>query len=90
MRSFELKNGKVFHHGDAVTCMIYDVEILDARISINRDGEAFLCQDKVHGAYTPDKFGYQMSWAIGNNADGTTFDSVTHLSLLIEQDYEIF
>ena len=65
-----------FKHGDRVKCTIKGTEIDDARISINKDGTPFICQDKKDGWDAEDKLGYQYSWQLN---DDFTYDDFTNL-----------
>lgn len=63
-----------FKHGDRVKCTIKGTEIDDARISIDKDGTPFICQNKEDGWDAADKLGYKYSWALNeefNNRDVT-------------------
>jgi signal peptidase I len=51
-----------FEHGQMVRAVIDGTKIDDARISIDKDGRMFLCQNVKDGAYADDKLGYQYSW----------------------------
>ena len=72
---------QTFKHGDRVTCTILGIDIEDARISINANGEPYICcNDKcaVTGFNADDKLGYKYSWML--NPDFTISD-VTNLRL---------
>ena len=66
----------MFKHNQKVTCEIDGKKITDARISINADGDPFICQNKKNGSYTENKLGYKYSW--GLNRDFTN-QNVTNL-----------
>ena len=53
-----------FKHGDRVKCTIDGTEIDDARISIDKDGTPFICQDKKAGWKADDMLGYKYSWIL--------------------------
>jgi hypothetical protein len=53
-----------FKHGDRVKCTIKGTEIDDARISIDKDGTPFICQDKKAGWKADDMLGYKYSWIL--------------------------
>lgn len=53
-----------FKHGDRVKCTIKGVDIKDARISIDKDGTPFICQNKKAGWIADDKLMYKFSWAL--------------------------
>ena len=53
-----------FKHGQRVTCEIDGVKIDDAKISIDKDGEVFICQNKYDGDEPEDKLGYKYGWKI--------------------------
>jgi len=56
-----------FKHNDRVTCKIHVTEIKDARISIDKDGTPFICQNVKCGVYTEDKLGYKYSWRLSKD-----------------------
>ena len=74
-----------FKNGDRVTCIIYDTEILDARISIDQDGTPFICQNLMHGVTANDKLGYKYSWMLAKNF--TQLD-VTNLKLVETKSWD--
>lgn len=53
-----------FTHGQRVLCTIDGTEITDAKISINKDGTPFICQNEWDGNDAEDKLGYQFSWSL--------------------------
>lgn len=53
-----------FRHGMKCTCEIDGTKITDAKISINRDGQVYICQNKENGATATNKLGYKYSWLI--------------------------
>lgn len=61
-----------FKHNDKVTCTIKGVDITDARISINKDGTPFICQNEWNGSKADDKLGYKYSWEL--EKDFTNYD----------------
>jgi hypothetical protein len=65
-----------FKHNQKVTCEINGTEITDARISIDKDGTPFICQNLEDGSEASDLLGYKYSWKI--NIDFTDED-VTNL-----------
>ena len=50
-----------FKHNDRVTCTILGTKITDARISLNKDGMPFICQNVFVGSAAEDKLGYGYS-----------------------------
>lgn len=67
-----------FKHGDRVKCTIEGVDIDDAKISIDKDGTPFICQNKKDGWNAEDKLGYEYSWALSeefNNSNVTNLRS---------------
>jgi len=64
-----------FKHGDKVTCCIKNIEIKDGKISINRDGDMFICQDLKKGSFIKDMFGYKYSWNIYKSDQKKSFES---------------
>ena len=53
-----------FKHGDRVKCTIDGTDIDDAKISIDKDGTPFICQDKKAGWKADDMLGYKYSWIL--------------------------
>lgn len=53
-----------FKHGEYVKCTIDGTEIDDARISIEKDGTPFICQNKKDGWKAEDRLGYKYSWIL--------------------------
>ena len=53
-----------FSHNQQVTCRIQSTDITDARISIDRDGKAFICQNSEDGCDAENKLGYKYSWIL--------------------------
>ena len=53
-----------FKHGDRVKCTISGINIEDARISIDKDGTPYICQNTVPGIAVRNKLGYKYSWKI--------------------------
>lgn len=63
-----------FKHGEYVKCTIEGTHIDDAKISIDKDGTPFICQNKKYGRDAEDKLGYEYSWALSEefNNSGVT------------------
>jgi hypothetical protein len=63
-------DGVKYKTGDKVQCSIHECNIEDAKIYINyiavsadvTTGEAFICQNVMNGATSPDCLGYERSW----------------------------
>jgi len=53
-----------FKHNDRVTCTISGHKITDARISINKDGRPFICQNVIGFPQPEYKLGYLFSWGL--------------------------
>ena len=60
--------GVEYKHGDYVKCRIHNVDINDARISIEASG-IFICQNHYDGAIAEHRFGYTYSWCVGSLGD---------------------
>jgi len=76
-----------FNHNDKVTAIIDGTEILDARISIDKDGTPFICQNEKDGADAENKLGYMYSWELKKNF--MTFGwEVSNLRLADETKYQ--
>jgi len=65
-----------FKHNQKVTCEIDGTKITDAKISIDKDGTPYICQNEKDGSWTEDRLGYKYSWQL--NKDFTN-DNVTNL-----------
>ncbi len=60
-------DGKVFRHGDRISCRIDGVEVKDARISLEEgcgSNSFYICQNSNKGANCKDLLGYKHSWII--------------------------
>ena len=62
----DLKNMK-YTHGQKVTCEIKAEKIKDAKISIDKDGTPFICQNIKCGVEAEDKLGYEYSWKLDDD-----------------------
>ena len=51
-----------FKHGQRVTCEIDGVKIDDAKISINKSEDVYICQNVKDGGHAEDRFSYKYSW----------------------------
>jgi len=71
-------------HNQKVTCEIEGIKITDARISINKDGTPYICQNEKKGAHADYKLGYSYSWMLYKDF---TDSSVTNLCPL-EKDWD--
>ena len=67
-----------FKHGEYVKCTINGTDIDDARISIDKDGRPFICQNKRDGRDAADKLGYKYSWELNKEFEDS---NVTNLRL---------
>jgi len=56
-----------FKHNDRITCKIDGIEITDARVSINKNGMSYICQNEKNGGITEDKLGYKYSWTLDSS-----------------------
>jgi len=63
-------------HNQKVTCEISGTKITDARISIDKDGTPYICQNEQLGAHTNNKLGYKYSWMLYKDFTG---ENVTNL-----------
>lgn len=81
-----------FKHGQKVTCKIDGEQIDDAKVSIDKDGDVYVCQNKKNGVDAENKLGYEYSWRIfyGNGAltAGACISAVTFLNRSIEDVQE--
>ena len=53
-----------FKHNQKVTCEIYKIKITDARISIDDDGQPYICQNEIDDHKIKNKLGYKYSWGL--------------------------
>jgi hypothetical protein len=63
-----------FKHGDRITCYIEESYIEDAKISIDKKDNMFICQDECDGSNTNDKLGYKYSWNIYKTSNPESFE----------------
>ena len=68
-------------HGRKVTCNIYSNvkgykrSITDAKISVDDEGDVYICQNILEGNNADDKLGYEHSWIISDTSWGKYEDS---------------
>ena len=81
-------NGIKFKTGDSITCMIYDLEISDAKIYVSDKEHAFdrrtigyICQNYKDGNLSPDSLGYRKSWAFSSYK----FSFTNHYPFIIDK-----
>ena len=67
-----------YHHHQKVTCVLQGFDIKDARISIDKDGQPYICHndERFDGSAADDLLGYKYSWEINKDF---TVTSVTNL-----------
>lgn len=70
---------KLLKHGMSIACIIDNVEINNAKISINEDGKIYICQNMCDGGVADNKLGYKYSWNIGNIKDTYISNSIKFL-----------
>jgi len=89
-----------FKHGDRVTCELSTmdgwIEIKDGRISIDRDGDAFVCQDiRPSYQHAEKALGYKNTWYIKKSQDwevrnlklkNKTMDNLEVGDVLVDED----
>ena len=89
-------------HGMRVTCKIKDIQINDAKLSINKDGNVYICQNKLSRYNAENKLGYKYSWWVANynknlenwNTYVTDLESVEEVenrkikSIKVKKDYK--
>lgn len=76
-----------FKHGMRVKCFIKGFEIKDAKISINKEGDIFICQNHFDGFDAENKLGYLYSYWIDTKTKGlqeelTQLEPATELDLV--------
>ena len=71
----------MFKHNEKVTCEINGTKITDARISIDSNGDPFICQNEEDGVNAENKLGYKYSWSLGRDF---TNKNVTNLRSAIK------
>lgn len=72
-----------FKHGQRLTCEIRGKKIDDAKISIDSDGTAHICQNIANGITAENNLGYRMGWTINRGEyykDGD--NGITNLQFL--------
>lgn len=67
-----------FKHGDRVKCTIEGADIDDARISIDKDGTIFICQNKKAGWIADDTLGYRYSWELDKEFENHDVTNLRH------------
>ena len=65
-----------FKHGDRVKCTIDGTDIDDAKISIDKDGTIFICQNRKIGRDAEDKLGYKYSWQAERDFTGVLVPNI--------------
>jgi len=78
-----------FQHGDHVTCTINGMEVTDARISINKNDEPFICQNESEGGeerYCEDMLGYKLARRLHKNFE--PYDNRVSNLRLFEKSWE--
>ncbi len=96
--NYFLHNGQKVLHGAYVTCAIKDSmkkyhTITDARVSINKNGSIYICQNEVRGANAVNLLGYEGSWYIGHSNSFVSMPrDVTDFRVVSESvdDYEVY
>ena len=68
-----------FKHNQKVVCEIDGKKITDAKISIDKDGTPYICQNEIDGVTADNLLGYKYSWQL--NKDFTDYN-VTNLKPL--------
>ena len=50
-------------HGLKVKCKIKGIQINDAKLSINKDGRVYICQNQIEGSPCAEEYlGYEYAW----------------------------
>jgi len=81
-----------FKTGDRVTCKILGTEITDARVSINKDGTPYICQNIRDGFSAEDKLGYKYSHTLDGlyvtdlKLTTPTWDSLSWKDIVLDED----
>lgn len=77
-------------HKKKVTCKIASKKITDAKLSMNKDGRYFICQDAIYGVPAEDMLGYKCSWFLAlKGRDAVSWNSsVTDLESVEEEEEE--
>jgi hypothetical protein len=76
-----------FKHGMKVTCKINGKEIKDAKVSIDSDGDMYICQNVILGKGTRDHLGYTFAWLY--REDGVVTDLKPVKDILDIETYEV-
>ncbi len=87
-----------FKHGQKITCEIERTKITDAKISINKDGTPYICQNQKDGYLAEDKLGYIYSFKLEKDFTGLyvtnllpaeiTWDTLDEGDMVILEDGE--
>lgn len=67
--SYAITSPEQLKHGMKVTCTIEGKKIDDAKISIDKEKNIYICQDHKDGNFTKEKLGYKHSWIIKYSTD---------------------
>ena len=78
-------NGVVYRHGDYVECNLKGIYTTDARISIDKNDDVFVCQNDKEGSRGDEMFGYTYSWVIFRSYSGILKSEFTRLKLKKQQ-----
>lgn len=57
-------DGIQFVHDTPISCYIKDTEIREAKVSINKSGDVYICQNFKNGNAADDRLGYRYSWSL--------------------------
>ena len=81
-----------FKHNDRVTCKILETKITDARVSINKDGTPYICQNIRDGFNAENKLGYTYSHTLDGlfvtdlKLATPTWDSLSWKDIVLHKD----
>lgn len=57
----------MFKHNQKVICEIEGTKITDARISIDKDGTPYICQNEADGVKASNLLGYEYAWCLNQD-----------------------
>jgi len=75
-----------FYHGQKVTCRIMGIEIVDAKISINKAGIPFICQNYMKGINPEDSLGYRYGWSLNKDFTGENVSNLIPFALHMKRN----
>lgn len=78
--------GRTFKDGDKIIGTIEGKEV-QGRLSVNRYGEKYFCQDHKNGSVADDLKGYCYSWKFSQKDENTLSDGVVIINVIDTNNY---